>query len=127
MEEKLIKLVKVLETRQLANIFKSYMEEKDINKFDGRKKDNRNTYFIYGKDEYWDRVFCIYYKDKEQSDIEIILRKRSGLYLIIKHGARIVFESNFNGSRINTYFDKLLFNKIYTDHMELFEELFKVV
>lgn len=127
MKEKLVKLINVLETKQLANIFKIYMKERNIKKFDGRKKENSNTYFVYGKDEGWDRVYCIYYNDKDINDIDIVFRKRAGLYLIIKRGARIIFEHSFNGTVFNTYYDELLFNQINKEHKALFDELFKLI
>jgi len=127
MKDKLIKLIDKLETRQLANIFKAYMEENNIRKFDNRKKENSNTYFVHGKDEAWDRVYCIYYNDKDINDIEIVFRKRAGLYLIIKRGARVIFDHSFNGTRFNTYYDEILFNKLYEEYKDFFEELFKLI
>ena len=127
MKDKLIKLIDKLETRQLANIFKAHMEENNIRKFDDRKKENSNTYFVYGKDEGWDRVYCIYYNDKDINDIEIVFRKRAGLYLIIKRGARVIFDHSFNGTSFNTYYDEILFNKLYEEYKDFFEELFKVI
>lgn len=126
-EKLLTKLIDRLDTKQLANIFKSYMEDKNINKFDGRRKDNNSTYLIYGEDERWDRVFCIHYDKEELEDLKIVLRKNAGCYLIISNGSRVVFESNFNGSRTNTYFDRLLFVKVYINYKPLFDELFKLI
>lgn len=127
MKDKLIGLIDKLETRQLANIFKYYMEENNIRKFDNRRKDNSNTYFTYGKDEGWDRVYCIYCNDKDVNDIEIVFRKRAGLYLTIKRGSRAILDHYFNGVRFNTYYDEILFNKLYEDYKGFFDELFKLL
>ena len=127
MKDKLIKLISVLETKQLAAIFKTCMEEKSIRKFDGRKKENDNTYFTYGKDEGWDRVYCIYYNDKDFNELDIVFRKRAGLYLIIKHGTKIVFEHSFSGTAFYTYFDEILFKKVYEKHKIFFDRLFLLV
>lgn len=127
MVEKLNKVLETLDTRQFANIFRNYMEQQNIKKYDGRKKDNSNTYFIEGKEDHWDRVFCVYTNDKGINEIGIVFRKRAGLYLIIKYGSRVIFETIFNGSRRNNYFDKLLFNEMYKNHKVLFDELFKLI
>lgn len=122
-----MKLINVLETKQLANIFKTYMKERNIRKFDGRKKENNNTYFVYGKDEAWDRVYCIYYNDKNFNDIDIVFRKRAGLYLILKRGQKIIFEHSFNGTTFNTYYDEVLFNQMNEEHNTFFNELFNLI
>ena len=58
MIEKLIKLWKTYETKQLANVFEQYMKSIGVKKYDSRRKDNSNTYLIDGKSTNWDRVQC---------------------------------------------------------------------
>lgn len=127
MIDNLKKLLDVLETKQLAKIFRKYVKEQNIKKFDGRKKDNNNTYFVEGNDEGWDRVICMVTDYKDFTGIEIVLRKRAGRYLIVRYGARTVFEADFDGRNRKSYFDKLLFNEIYKNHKALFDELFRLI
>lgn len=127
MEDKLTKLLNILETKSLAKIFKKYMEDNNIKKLDGRKRDNSNTYLIFSKDECWDRVFCNYFPRNNTRDVEIILRKEAGLYLIIKTDSKIAFERSFNGEMFNTFYNEELFLKLYEDHKDFFETLFNLI
>lgn len=127
MKDKLIKLIDVLETKQLATIFTTYMKEKNIKKFDGRRKENSNTYFVYGKDEGWDRVYCIYYNNIDVNDIDIVFRKRAGRYLVIKRGLETVFEHSYGQTVFNIHYNEFLFNKMYEENKSLFNELFKLL
>lgn len=133
MEKKFIKLLDALETKSLAYIFKGIMENKKIRKYDGRRKDNTNTYYADGRCDNWNRVFCIYYKDSTEpgeEDLEITLRKRAGYYLIVerknKRAVEVTWSLKANGIVISTYDEELL-NEILKDHKELFESLFKLV
>ncbi|MEX0081627.1 zinc ribbon domain-containing protein [Clostridium butyricum] len=133
MKEKLIKLLDALETKSLAYIFKGVMESQGVRKYDGRRKDNTNTYYAEGKCDNWNRVFCIYYKDSTdpgEEDLEITLRKRSGYYLIIerknKRAVEVTWSLKENGVVISTY-DEKLFGEILKDNKGLFDSLFKLV
>lgn len=127
MKDKLRRLLSVLETKQLAKIFKKYAKDQNIKKFDGRKKDNNNTYFVEGKDEGWDRVICMITDYKGFNGIEIVLRKRAGRYLIVRLGAKTVFETEFNNGNRKTYYDRLIFDELYKQHKSLFDELFELI
>lgn len=114
---------KELETKQLADTFIKYMQELGIRKCDMRKKDNFNTYWVDGKNESWNRTMCHYYRDTEvfaNDDIGIILRKRSGHYLIIQRKGKRAFEIDHRG--IIAY-DGDLLKEIIKDHGRLFEML----
>ena len=133
MKEKFIKLLDVLETKSLSYIFKSVMECKRIKKYDGRRKDNTNTYYADGKCDNWNRVFCIYYKDSTdpgEEDLEITLRKRAGYYLIVerknKRAIEVTWSLKENGIVVSTYDEELL-NEILRDHKDLFDMLFNLV
>lgn len=123
MQEKLTKLWKACETKQLARIFKEYMEEKGLKKWDGRKKDNSNAYYVDGKDTNWNRVTCYCYKDTANyanHNLEIVLRKRAGSYLIVgKQGMR-AFEVDYSGV---LHYDEKLLNEIIQEHKLLFDTL----
>lgn len=133
MEEKLIKLLDVLETKSLAYIFKSVMERQGIRKYDGRKKDNTNTYYADGKCDNWNRVFCIYYKDSTkpgEENLEITLRKRAGYYLIIERKEERTVEVTWSakqGKVILLTYNEKLFDEILKDHKILFDLLFKLI
>ncbi|MBN1050291.1 MULTISPECIES: zinc ribbon domain-containing protein [Clostridium] len=133
MEDKLIKLIDILETKSLAYIFKGCMESQGIRKYDGRKKDNNNSYYADGKCDNWNRVFCIYYKDSTtpgEEDLEITLRKRAGYYLIIERKSKRAVEvewSSKEGKVILSKYDENLFNEIIKDHKNLFNVMFNLI
>lgn len=133
MEKKFIELLDALETKSLAYIFKGIMESQKIRKYDGRRRDNTNTYYADGRCDNWNRVFCIYYKDSTEpgeEDLEITLRKRAGYYLIVerknKRAVEVTWSIKANGIVVSTYDEELL-NEILKDHKKLFETLFKLV
>jgi len=125
--EKLTNLWKICETKQLASIFKKYMESLGVQKWDARKKDNRNSYYASGKDTNWNRATCCYYKDCENfanENISITLRKRAGSYLIVaKQGTR-AFEVDHNGV---LHYEEDLLKEITKEHKSLFDVLLAMV
>lgn len=124
MKEKLTNLWKTCETKQLAEIFETYMKSIGVRKWDGRRKDNRNTYLADGKSTGWNRFTCYYHKDSPSygdEDLLIVLRKRAGDYLIIgKRGDR-AFEVDYSGIK---HYDENLLNEILQEHKGLFDTLF---
>ena len=122
MIEKLIKLWKTYETKQLANVFEQYMKSIGVKKYDSRRKDNSNTYLIDGKSTNWDRVQCYYHKDSQkygEEDLLIALRKRAGNYLIIgRQSNRSAFEIDYSDIK---HYDEVLLNEIIKEHKPLFE------
>ena len=123
MQEKLTELWKTCETKQLAKIFKEYMEGMGLKKWDGRKKDNLDTYYVDGKDTNWNRVTCYCYRDTASyanHNLEIVLRKRGGSYLIVgKQGVR-AFEVDYRGV---LHYEIKLLEEILEEHRPLFDEL----
>ncbi|HBJ2623429.1 TPA: zinc ribbon domain-containing protein [Clostridium botulinum] len=133
MEENFIKLLDALETKSLAYIFKGIMESQGVRKYDGRRKDNTNTYYADGRCDNWNRVFCIYYKDSTEpgeEDLEITLRKKSGYYLIVerenKRAIEVTWSIKTNGIEVSSY-DKELLNEILKDHKNLFNVMFNLI
>lgn len=127
MKKELMNLWDTCKTKQLAKIFKEYMESNNISKFDRRKKDNSNTYLISGSCTNWNRVDCYFYKDSAdygKENLEISLRKKSGNYMIISRNGIRAFECDYTG--IITYNTKLLEN-ILKDHKPLFDKLFNKI
>ena len=105
-EEILERFYKTQDTRDLANLFESYMKEIGARKLDRRRKDTSNTYTIDGDSTGWNRVECYYYRNsgdwRKYGKFEfcITLRKRSGNYLLINVGnenceIKRVFEISF--------------------------------
>ena len=123
MQEKLTKLWKTCETKKLANIFKKYMESMGVKKWDSRRKDNHNTYIIDGKSTGWNRATCHYYKDcvnYADENLSIVLRKRSGDYLIIAKRGKRAFEVDYHGI---VHYDENLLREIMDEHKPLFDIL----
>lgn len=121
MIDKLIKLWKTYETKQLANVFEQYMKSIGVKKYDSRRKDNSNTYLIDGKSTNWNRVQCYYHKDSQkygEEDLLIALRKRAGNYLIIGRQSNRAFEIDYSGIK---HYDEVLLNEIIKEHKPLFE------
>lgn len=121
MIEKLIKLWKTYETKQLANVFEQYMKSIGVKKYDSRRKDNSNTYLIDGKSTNWNRVQCYYHKNSQkygEEDLLIALRKRAGNYLIIGRQSNRAFEIDYSGIK---HYDEALLNEIIKEHKPLFE------
>lgn len=131
MEDKLIKLTEVLTTRKLAKIFSNYMNNIGIRKYDGRRKDNTNSYYSSGKYDNWNRVFCNYIKeDTFKPELEITLRKEAGYYLIIEKKNKIAVEvcwSSVDGKIILDKYNEKLFKEILEEYKGLFDELFKLI
>ena len=121
--EKLTSLWKTRETKQLAKIFKDYMESIGAKKWNSKRKDNLNTYLIDGKSTDWNRATCYYYKEcanYADENISMVLRKRGGSYLIIaKRGIR-AFEVDYH--RVLHYEEELL-KDIIEEHKPLFASL----
>lgn len=127
LKEELTKVYKSCETKQLAAIFKEYMKSIGVRKYDGRRKDNSNTYMIDGNSTNWNRVQCFYYKDSiryEDRTLLIVLRKRAGNYFIVEKECERAFEVDYSGIR---HYDKTLLNDIIKDHKPLFDSLLKVI
>ena len=117
MKDKLINVLKKCETKQLANIFKNYMESKGVKKLDRRLIDGENTS--------WNRVECYYNNGSEEygeEDLLIVLRKRSGYYLIVARKGERAFEYDYE----LRHYDEDLLNEIYSEHKELFDSLFSI-
>lgn len=125
-QESLTDLWKTSETKQLANIFKRYMEDMGIKKWDRRRIDNQNTYLIDGNSTGWNRAQCYFYKDctkYAENDLGIILRKRSGSYLIVERKGERAFEVDYSGL---VHYDEKLLKEIIKDHKPLFDALLKL-
>lgn len=73
MKDKLINVLKKCETKQLANIFKNYMESKGVKKLDRRRKDNSVSYLIDGENTSWNRVECYCNNGSEEYGEEDLL------------------------------------------------------
>ena len=101
------------------------MQSIGARKVDGRRKDNSNTYIIDGDDTNWNRVSCYYYKENNltygQESFEIVMRKRSGYYLLIEQQDTRPFETD--GKHILHYDEKLMKQLIneYSGFFELLE------
>jgi len=124
MIEKLTKLWKTCETKELALIFESYMKEIGVRKTDRRRKDNINTYLIHGDSTNWNRVQCYYQKDSEESrkeNVLLTLRKRAGDYFIIEREGVRAFEVDYRGL---VHYNEVLLNEIIKEHQLLFDNLF---
>lgn len=123
MKNRLTTLWKMGETKSVAHIFEEYMKTKGVRKLDRRRKDNTNTYLIDGESAGWNRVQCYYHTDSEvyaEEDLEIVLRKRAGSYLIIARKGVRAFEVDRDG--IKNY-DEDLLREIMEDHKPLFDAL----
>lgn len=110
-----------LETKEVANIFKIYMEGLHARTVHSRRKDNSNTYLIDGKSTSWNRVECYYYKKNDtefgHEDLRFILRKRQGRYLIVERNGVRAFEISYG--TVITH-NKELLAEIARDHGALF-------
>jgi len=123
MKDKLIQVLKKCETKELGNLFKTHMQTKGIRKLDRRRKDNSISYLIDGESTGWNRVQCYYHNGSElysEEDLLIVLRKRSGFYLIVERRGVRAFEYDYS----LRHYDEKLLNEIYNDHKELFDNLF---
>lgn len=109
------------DTGDLKNIFSRYMREIGARKIDHRRKDNSNTYLIDGESTDWNRVECYYHKNNPKTygdhDLEIVLRKRMGDYLIVAKGLERAFEISY-GKVIN--YDENLLTEIVKEHPMIF-------
>jgi hypothetical protein len=124
--KELIKLWKICETKQLGKVFKYYMESMGVKKWDSKRKDNLNTYLIDGKSTGWNRAQCYFYKDSAnyaENNLGIILRKKSGSYLIIEKQGRRAFEVDYHGV---LHYDKKLLDEIIEEHAILFSALLAI-
>ena len=80
------------ETKDLAQLFESYMKSIGAKRLDPKRADNANTYQIDGKSTNWNRVECTYYRENGdhlkygRSEFCITFRKRSGRYLLLETG-----------------------------------------
>lgn len=123
MKDKLFKILESYETKQLAEIFKNYMESIGVKKLDRRRKDNTNTYSVHGDCTNWNRVECYYHKDSlgyTEEDLDITLRKEAGYYLIIGRKGQRAFERSYNSI---VHYDEKLLSEIVKDHKPLFDML----
>lgn len=126
-KDKLYKLLDVLETKQLAEIFKNGMESKCIRKLDRRRKDNSEVYMIYGKTTNWNRVECYYRTDNKEwnnSELAITLRKRAGYYFILEYKGERVFERSWDNL---VYYNEEGVKEVVEKYKKLFDELFGLV
>lgn len=119
-KEKLMNIYLNCSTRKFAKVFSEYAESRNISKWDSRKKDNSNSYYAEGKDEYWDRVDCsIYLPKNEELSLHIVLRKKSYLFIVFQD--ETIFEyDRIEG--IKTYEEEKL-NKALEVHRKLFNML----
>lgn len=127
MKEELTKVWQLCETKQLAAVFEEYMKSIGVRKYDGRRKDNNNTYMIDGRSTNWNRVQCYYYKDStkyEDRNLLIVLRIRAGNYFIVERKCERAFEVDYRGIR---HYDQTLLNEIIKEHKLLFDNLLKVI
>ncbi len=127
LKEKLTKVWQLCETKQLAEMFEKYMKSIGVRKYDGRRKDNNNTYMTDGNCTRWNRVQCYYHKDSvkySKENLVIVLRKRAGNYFIIERKGIRAFEVDHSG--ISCYEENLL-NEIMKEHKPLFDSLIKLV
>lgn len=127
MKDKLFNILDICETKQLANIFESYMKNKGIRKLDRRRKYNNNTYSIHGDCTNWNRVECYYYKDSTEysrENLDITLRKRAGYYLIIGRKGERAFERSYDSI---VHYDERLLGEIVKEHKILFDKLLSLV
>lgn len=127
MQEKLTKLWRTCETKQLANKFEEYMKSIGVKRYDSRRKDNSNTYMIDGKSTGWNRVECFYHKDSTkycEENLLIVLRKEAGNYFIIQRRENRAFECDYSGLR---HYDENLLNEIIQEHKPLFDTLLSMV
>ena len=121
LKEKLIEFWKICETKQLAQIFEEYMKSIGARKYDGRRKDNRNTYLIDAKSTNWNRVQC-FYDEKDwnvygEENLLLVLRKKAGNYLIIAKEGKRAFEVDYSGLVV---YDEELLTSIMKEHEPLF-------
>lgn len=125
MKEKLTQLWERCDTKLLADIFETYMKNLSIKKYDGRKKDNTNTYDIDGDSTIWARVQCYYYTDSteyQKENLLLVLRKEAGDYFLIQRKNKRAFEIDYGG--LKCYNEELL-NEILNEHKILFDNLFE--
>ncbi len=123
MKDRLITLWKLGETKSVAHIFEEYMKTIGVRKLDRRRKDNTNTYLIDGESTGWNRVQCYYHADSErysEENLEIVLRKRAGSYLIIARKGVRAFEVDYDGIK---HYDEKLLSEIMKEHKPLFDAL----
>lgn len=127
MKDKLFEVLDVCETKQLAEIFKNYMEKIGVRKLDRRRKDKTNTYSVHGDCTNWNRVECYYHKESQafsEEDLDITLRKRAGYYLIIGRKGKRAFERSYDSI---VHYDEKLLNEIVREHKSLFDKLINIV
>jgi hypothetical protein len=125
--EKLTKVWKACETKQLAQIFEQYMISIGVKKHDNRKGNHLNTYMVDGKSTYWNRVQCFYHKDSTrycEENLLLVLRKRAGDYFIVQRKETRAFEVDYSGIR---HYDEALLKEIMDDHKPLFDTLFGLI
>lgn len=125
-KEKLEKLWKTLETKQLAKIFEDYMKSMGVKKYDNRKHDNNNTYLVDGKSTVWNKVHCYYMPNSSkygEENLSLVLRKRAGDYFIVQIKSDRAFEIDYSGIR---HYEKDLLTSIIEEHRPLFDTLFSL-
>lgn len=82
----------------LAENFGKWGDRYGYRSYNGRRKDNRNTYSVAGKCYEWHKVECeLYGEDQNHPKLMIIMRKEAGLYLIITYEDRHIIEMDYNG------------------------------
>jgi hypothetical protein len=125
--EKLTKVWRLCETKQLAQIFEQYMHSIGVKKRDDRRKDNTNTYMVDGKSTGWDRVQCYYHKDSTEyceENLLLVLRKRAGDYFIVQREEARAFEVDYSGIR---HYNESLLKEIMDEHSPLFDTLLELI
>lgn len=126
MQEKFTELWKRCKTKQLAKVFKEYMLNLGVVKWDYRKKVSPNTFYAESTCGNWNRATCTYLKDSTkffEHDLEIVLRKEAGNYLIISRRGKRAFEVDHGGIK---HYEAKLLDEIMSDHKPLFDKLFEV-
>ncbi|EJT5919105.1 zinc ribbon domain-containing protein [Clostridium perfringens] len=127
MKDKLLKIWQLSNTKQFAGIFEEYMKELGVRKYDGRRKDNSNSYLIDAKSTGWNRVQCFYHKDSTEygeENLLVVLRKEAGNYFIIQRKGERAFESDYSGIR---HYDEELMKEILGEHRILFDKFFEAI
>jgi hypothetical protein len=125
-EDRLTRVWKKFDTKQIAKVFEEYMESIGVQKRNLKKEsnDNLNTYHIDGKATSWNRVQCYHHKDCGRfagENIVLVLRKRAGNYFIVEKKNERVFEVDHNGI---LRYDALAMQEIYNEYKPLFDKLF---
>lgn len=81
----------------LVERFTKWADRYGYRKHDRRRKDNSHTFRVSGSCYDWHKVECEVLEDGVQAKLRIIMRKESGLYLIIEYEGTRMLEIDYNG------------------------------